>query len=712
MARSMIARQNLKLNLVPGGVPPVLNVSQNDSAYDVHFTLYNGAQLFEIPDDVSIQFVEKKRDGNGYDVGATKSAQTGQCYIWMQKQMTAVPGDQICELILTNTTEDQIGTANFIMRVEPGPVDDDTSFSDSDIAYANQVLAQLGSVAAYKAQLDAQGNDIDQLNTNLAAEVAARQAADASLQSQINQLIAPEGAAPSAAEVENARVGADGTVYPTLGDAIRGQVTDVKSAIQYQATLNSGYIVYHSGEIKSSSSRHYSEFPVSEGMQVIYKFPTAAYSFGLAFYNTAGKYISGNAAVANTVQTVTVPAGAVLCRATVNTIDDAIPINYNSAISKNREEIEKSVRIDNSGFTYETGKYAYATQASVATYTGINVISFPVYPGLAFAYKYTRSSVSVIGLHFRDSNDAYVSGIATTSAAQTVTTPENAVICYASVSSALDIEFLTVGNSLLSYLSSLNEKTSTGISTTETPLEYLHDDPGMLDIFLHVGCIGDSLASGESYWNDGGEVHGNDFYQYSWGQYLARKTGNTYYNWSRGGMTTKTWLQSEYATECFDGQHLCEAYIIGLGQNDNNVGMTIGTSADIDLANYNNNADTFYGNYGKIIQKIKEVQPQAKIFVITDPNYGMNNNGYNAPIRDMATIFDNVYVIDMQAYGYKYYINTVLNAQMRGSHYNAYGYKVFSVMITNYIDWIVTTHYTEFTQVELIGTGHSWTPSQ
>lgn len=249
MARSMIARQNIKLNLVPGGVPPVLNVSQSDSAYDVHFTLYNGAQLFEIPDDVSIQFVEKKRDGNGYDVGATKSAQTGQCYIWMQKQMTAVPGDQICELILTNTTGDQIGTANFIMRVEPGPVDDDTSFSDSDIAYANQVLSQLGSVAAYKEQLDAQGNEIDQLNTDLAAEVAARQAADntlqsninseastraaadASLQSQINQLVAPEGAAPSAAEIENARVGADGTVYPTLGDAIRTQDTQLKNAI-------------------------------------------------------------------------------------------------------------------------------------------------------------------------------------------------------------------------------------------------------------------------------------------------------------------------------------------------------------------------------------------------------------------------------------------------------------------------------------------------
>ena len=249
MARSMIARQNIKLNLVPGGVPPVLNVSQYDSAYDVHFTIYNGAQLFEIPDDVSIQFQETKRDGNGFTVGATKSAQTGQCYIWMQEQMSAVPGDQICELVLTNTTEDQIGTANFIMRVEPAALKKNTVISESEIAYANQVLAQLGSVAAYKEQLDAQGNEIDQLNTDLAAEVAARQAADntlqsninseaskratadAALQSQINQLIAPEGAAPSAAEIENARVGADGTVYPTLGDAIRTQDTQLKNVL-------------------------------------------------------------------------------------------------------------------------------------------------------------------------------------------------------------------------------------------------------------------------------------------------------------------------------------------------------------------------------------------------------------------------------------------------------------------------------------------------
>ena len=38
-------------------------------------------------------------------------------------------------------------------------------------------------------------------------------------------------------EVTGARTGADGTVYPSLGDAIRGQVTDLKSELSYTSNL-------------------------------------------------------------------------------------------------------------------------------------------------------------------------------------------------------------------------------------------------------------------------------------------------------------------------------------------------------------------------------------------------------------------------------------------------------------------------------------------
>lgn len=84
------------------------------------------------------------------------------------------------------------------------------------------------------ADAKATGDAINGVNSAIGNEASTRQSADANLQTQIDQLIAPSGEAPSAAEIENARIGAppENTVYPTLGDAIRGQFSDVKSAIK------------------------------------------------------------------------------------------------------------------------------------------------------------------------------------------------------------------------------------------------------------------------------------------------------------------------------------------------------------------------------------------------------------------------------------------------------------------------------------------------
>lgn len=67
------------------------------------------------------------------------------------------------------------------------------------------------------------------LSGRISDEVAARTSADNTINARIDQIVAPSGEAPSAAEVADARVGADGTTYSTLGDAIRGQFTNVKN---------------------------------------------------------------------------------------------------------------------------------------------------------------------------------------------------------------------------------------------------------------------------------------------------------------------------------------------------------------------------------------------------------------------------------------------------------------------------------------------------
>ena len=63
----------------------------------------------------------------------------------------------------------------------------------------------------------------DAITNAINTEKTARENEDDYLQLQINQIITP-GGTPSEAEITNARIGADGTVYDNLGDAIREQV--------------------------------------------------------------------------------------------------------------------------------------------------------------------------------------------------------------------------------------------------------------------------------------------------------------------------------------------------------------------------------------------------------------------------------------------------------------------------------------------------------
>lgn len=243
-----------------------------------------------------------------------------------------------------------------------------------------------------------------------------------------------------------------------------------------------------------------------------------------------------------------------------------------------------------------------------------------------------------------------------------------------------------------------------GLNLSDNPLERIRNDAGLMTVFRHVGCIGDSLASGEAvYKKADGTTGGKDLFEYSWGQYLARMTGNTYYNWSKGGLRCDTFLSSSLATECFDGNHKCEAYIIGLGQNENNRKYKIGTVEDINLGDYTQNPDTYYGNYGKIIQKIQEMQPKAKIFILTDPLKSVENAGYNSAVREIAGIFKSVYLVDLYTYGTALYNSGFLYQQKRGGHYNAVGYFICAMIISTYIDWIMKKNPNEFREIEFIG---------
>ena len=157
----------------------------------------------------------------------------------------------------------------------------------------------------------------------------------------------------------------------------------------------------------------------------------------------------------------------------------------------------------------------------------------------------------------------------------------------------------------------------------EKPLERIVDDGGFTSIFRTIGCIGDSLSSGEfeSTNPEGTEKGYHDYFEYSWGQYIARAAGCKVINFSRGGMTAIEYMQSfADANDFWNPDKLCQAYIIALGVNDlYGRKMPVGSIEDINAEDPEKNADTFCGWYAKIIQRLKTMQPKAKFFLMTMP---------------------------------------------------------------------------------------------
>ena len=104
----------------------------------------------------------------------------------------------------------------------------------------------------------------------------------------------------------------------------------------------------------------------------------------------------------------------------------------------------------------------------------------------------------------------------------------------------------------------------------EKPLDRLVDSYSNTSVFRKIAFVGDSLSSGEFETRDeNGKAGYHDLYEYSWGQYIARKNGLLAYNFSRGGMTAKEYIETFAEQKGFwDKDKACQAYVIALGVND------------------------------------------------------------------------------------------------------------------------------------------------
>lgn len=244
----------------------------------------------------------------------------------------------------------------------------------------------------------------------------------------------------------------------------------------------------------------------------------------------------------------------------------------------------------------------------------------------------------------------------------------------------------------------------------EKPLDRIVDDGGFAGIFRTIGCIGDSLSSGEfeAKKADGTKSY-HDYYEYSWGQYLGRMIGSKVYNFSRGGMTAKEYI-NDFAEHWryWSSDYACQAYIIALGVNDLfGRKQPLGSLDDIDFDNYeNNNRETFAGCYAYIIQRLKKTQPRARFFLMSMPRGNDDREDLRKAHADflnqLAEKFDKTYVIDLNKYAPVY--DEEFRELFYLGHMTPAGYMVTAKMVASYMDYIIRHNMKDFKQVGFIGT--------
>lgn len=212
-------------------------------------------------------------------------------------------------------------------------------------------------------------------------------------------------------------------------------------------------------------------------------------------------------------------------------------------------------------------------------------------------------------------------------------------------------------------------------------------------------------ACGDSYTNCGvwqnGAWHGGST-EFSWIGMLGRKNGIDISKCGVGGVTTITYQTTNGCLNKVLSEAPSALYYLALGINDcNQHGVNfIGSDEDINDSDYTQNANTFWGNYGKIIQQIKNHAPKAKFIMITimrpdsmNPNYSL----YSEAIKGIANYYGFPYIEPIKNKAFKENVLTALYNQ----HPNYAGWNALSRIIESETSKVINNNMDYFNNINL-----------
>lgn len=223
------------------------------------------------------------------------------------------------------------------------------------------------------------------------------------------------------------------------------------------------------------------------------------------------------------------------------------------------------------------------------------------------------------------------------------------------------------------------------------------------NIFRKVIACGDSYTAGYIV-SKTGEIH-NVNEEYAWPHYMETITGNTWVNCGHSGTNAYTWQTAERGLPKARAAGKAQAYILGLmindSSSDSNRNLTLGTITDIGTNNM-----TFYAQYTKVIKELFNISPNAKVFIETCPKVeGDRYVGYNQAVHDiydaLKSNYPNLHLLDLFKY-YNMYTNTSLANDSLAGHYTAIGYQQFAQILSVILSSYINEHISDFQDVAFI----------